>query len=115
MKPCPQCGELPLTVEQFVLKFDARKTKCHNCGTLLKGNRFLYVVFYCAIALGLCGAGFFIILEEIYGWPEYSAFLAFIGAVLIVGIPIEIVAWQKGAYEVKLENGKTQSTDAADS
>lgn len=115
MKPCPQCGELPLTVGQFVRKFDMRKTKCQNCGTVLKGNRFLYVSFYSAIAFGVCGAGLAIILKESYGWSEFSALLAFIGTVLVVGIPAEIVAWQKGAYEIKSENWKTQPTGAADS
>ena len=73
------------------------------------------MIFYCTIAFALCGGGLAIILEEIYGWPEWSGFLAFAGAFLIIGIPAEIVTWQKGAYEVKLGNGKTQPTNAADS
>lgn len=114
MKPCPQCGKLPLTVGQFLRKFDMRKAKCQNCGTLLKANRILYASFYSAIAFGACGAGLAMTLEEVYGWPGLSTLLAFVGAVLVVGIPAEIIGWRKGAYLIESKNGKTQPTDAVD-
>ncbi|MBT3199679.1 MAG: hypothetical protein HN350_07160 [Phycisphaerales bacterium] len=101
MNLCPKCGESPITIGQFLGKFDARKTKCRNCGISLKGNRILHVIFYCAVILGLCGAVLIIILDKVYGVPVLSGTLAFLGVLLAVGVPVEIVAWKKGKYLIE--------------
>lgn len=108
MKPCPKCGELPLTIGQFVRKFDMRKAKCRNCGTALKGNRILHILFWCAVAVGAWAAGLGIYLEEARDWPSLSGFLLIVGAALVLGIPAEILAWKKGAYLVEPRSDATE-------
>lgn len=98
---CPQCNQQAISPINFFFNFNQAKIKCKKCGTKLRGDKLLRRLFYSAIIFGIILALSVLILENIYQWEFGKAVIPALVALFAIGIPMEVIGWRYGRYEVE--------------
>ena len=96
---CPKCNQEPMSFKQFFLKPNPLRIICTKCGTRLKAERFLVVLFIGAIIYGFVLGAITPYLYFKYNWEIVNTILFFILAVAVVGLPAEYSTWKYGHYK----------------
>lgn len=97
---CPQCNQQPISFLRFILKFNQTKITCRSCEAKLKGNRLLRVLFYSALLFGIASGLSIIFLENFLDLGYVKTLAIFLGIIVILGTPLEILVWKHSGYEL---------------
>ena len=88
---CPKCNQEPMSLIRIIFKFNRLTVICKNCEAKLRAGRLIRRMFYGAWIFGLG----LVLIARLLDFAFDIALLV----IVVVAIPAEFVAWNRGRYE----------------